>query len=288
MRTKKNVTWTNDEKNILIEYLLHNPPRSHSRRLILLEDLAGIIIPNKTMDSVVQQATYMFRQVKQIYKIRHQTGQGSTVEETQGAGDKTTYGYDRLEPLVAQTVAMPLLHLAQQHGLPEPGTSRTQLADRSAPEATGQAPVEPEQAPIEPEQAPVDVVPPINRPSTTPVVAVREEANGLMFTREPRRLPVVTSVLGRLNNMKDLEKQLFLAADATRREQLEVDRGRLKVAEGELELKRKQLDLEQRRVELEEKMVEKELALKERRMNLEFEFEEKKLEFKRLKLSGNK
>lgn len=70
---------------------------------------------------------------------------------------------------------------------------------------------------------------------------------------------------------KEPHNGLIVAADdATRRDQLAIERGRLKVSMAKVQLKRRRLDIEERRMKME-------LSLEERRMQKSFELEEKKL-----------
>lgn len=283
--------WKNDEKDVIINVLVANPTMNFTARKSIHEKLIGVTVPGKTTVQIVQQAVYMIRRVRDIYRTRHTTGQGSTTAEI--IGDCTTYGYDLLEPLVG---------LAQNHDLigPQPGTSRSHNVPspdvQAAPvprvevESVEEGPVElvlsVEDGPVEPVEPVPLVAASRSVPPATPNVAVRVPATPVL--RAPRRNPQNTSLLHELRDIQTNQSDIFVAAQTTRRERLEVERGRLKVAEAKVEIKRKRLELQERRVDrdlaLQERRAERQMAMEERRAERQMALDEKRfaLEEKRV------
>lgn len=244
-QSKKNITWNNSEKDTLINYVMTHPFRSYTRPRSIREDMSGLAIPGKTAGNIVQQAMYMFRRVKEIYKSRLLTDQGSTGEEV-----ATTYGYDKLLPLIRSTIPIPPPVDASREGdlVPEPAQTLAVEVQR---------------------QSAVNDTKPQKNYTTAP--------NPSIVTRAPGRSSQNTSFKG-----------LIVAADEiARSDQLAIERGRLKVAEAKVQLKSRSLDIEEKRMKmefsLEERRMEKKFALAERRMALE----EKKLELERRRLDSS-
>lgn len=311
---KKKGTWTNAEKNLLIDWVLEHPCRSYTSKRTLTEDLEGLYIPGKPSKDIVLQAMYVFRRVRNIYKARNQTGQGSTAQEAQGVG--TTYRYSDLEPLVCETVTVPLWDLTECHpGISrartdaprhEPVTPSLPSCGQTIPPSSGQVDLQLPSGgqgdlPLPSGQVDLDLSLPTGDQAIRPTTATtstplppRGRPRQNIVTQITRREPHTTSLLQGLENLDDSHRSIFVAADATRKEQLAVDKERLKLSEAKLKLREKQMEVEQRRVEkqleFEERIMDKKLALKQKMMEMKAGLEEKRmqvetaLEEKRMKL----
>lgn len=286
---RKNEKWTPAEKDLLIHFMLDHPHIKYQSVRAISEAMSGLQIEGKTAESIVKQVAYMVRQVRLVYKNRNETGQGSLPTEVHGI--RNTYGYEALIPLLYKTVPLLLENAAEELGVieDEPGTSESHTRqDREQLETTAG---EIEMGVLLEEEDPQEIeIGPQNEEEPLPTPAARASTGrqrGVSLTRTPRRIGQCTSLLQELRELQEKQDGLFLAGDATRRLELEVEAERVRVAEAEVALRRSVHELQSRRwereMELQERVMERRFELKEKKMTMAFELERRRMELKERK-----
>lgn len=265
----------------------------------IVAGVCGLQIPGKTTAAKAKQVHYMIKKVKEVHRIRSQTGQGSLPGEIHGG--RTTYGYDLLLPLVVNSVAIPLLRVSEEHGSPVAGPSRSHVPPLTDVEVPEQPVVEEQDvdvvtsAPVDDVQLPVATPGPATA-TPGPTTATGHSVSSVSrrvptMTRTPRRIGQSASLLQELRGLQEQHDGLFLAAENTRREKLDVERSRVRAAEAELELQRRVVELEanqwQREMELKERAMqlkERAMEMKEKKLMMEFELEKRRLDLEERKI----
>lgn len=303
---RKNEIWTPAEKDQLINFMVEHPNINYKCTRAVKEGMFGLIIEGKTTNSMIKQVAYMVKQVQLVYKNRHETGQGSLATQTQGK--RSTYGYNRLIPLLYETVPLVEDDDLTEHGEPEinrPGTSASHTRRAQLP-TTGiemgydiimeddQTPVGGEPPPVTVEQPPVRLEqPPAARSLVIPAPVVAgaspDPQRSVGMTRTPRRIGQCASVLQELRGLQEQQDGLFLAADTTRRDRNELRRAELSVAAAKTELKKSRCIFQEKKwekkVEMQEKKWEKKFEMQEKMWQKECEVQERKIKLEELKQS---
>lgn len=225
---RTNQTWSRDEKDHIINFMIDNRNKCYRNKKSIQSSLDTLQIDWRTQESIAKQAFYMISKVKLIFKARNMTGQGATEGQIHGIKSSSTYGYDRILPLVCGSVALPLPNnLTVERGI----------------STASQQPPSPE----------------MSTPSTSATTTVEEQiapqsTPRAKFQRPPRRLPECASLLVELRNLQDQqERQTKEATDLRRLE---------------LEEKIKYRELEEKKLAFEEKKLAQEKWIKEREFEL--------------------